>query len=55
MQLQRDEGASTVEYGLIVSAIAAVIALTVYAFGAYVSSSVTKTSTCIQQEAASTC
>ena len=34
---QVDEGASAVEYGLIVFAIAAVIALIVFAFGAVVS------------------
>jgi len=55
MLLKQDTGASAVEYGLITTAIAAVIALTVYLFGAYVGSSVTKTSTCISQEASSTC
>ena len=50
-----DEGASAVEYGLILAAIAAVIVAVVFAVGVVVKSDFSKTSTCIDAQATSTC
>jgi pilus assembly protein Flp/PilA len=45
--LRHDEGASAVEYGLLVAAIAAVIVGVVFLLGGKVSSTFNQTSTCI--------
>ena len=45
--LRRDEGASAVEYGLLVAAIAALIVGVVFLLGGKVSSTFNKTSSCI--------
>ena len=45
--LRRDEGASAVEYGLLVAAIAAIIVAVVFLLGGKVSSAFNKTNTCI--------
>ena len=45
--LRHDEGASAVEYGLLVAAIAAVIVGVVFLLGGKVSSAFNKTNTCI--------
>ena len=45
--LRHDEGASAVEYGLLVAAIAAVIVGVVFLLGGKVSSAFNKTTTCI--------
>jgi pilus assembly protein Flp/PilA len=48
----KDRGASAVEYGLLVAAIAAVIVGAVFALGGTVSSAFTRTSTCLSAGAA---
>jgi len=45
--LRHDEGASAVEYGLLVAAIAAVVVGIVFTLGKTVQSSLSKTNTCI--------
>jgi pilus assembly protein Flp/PilA len=45
--LRHDEGASAVEYGLLVAAIAAIIVGVVFLLGGKVSSAFNKTNTCI--------
>jgi pilus assembly protein Flp/PilA len=45
--LRHDEGASAVEYGLLVAAIAAIIVGVVFILGGKVSSAFNKTNTCI--------
>ena len=45
--IRRDEGATAVEYGLLVAAIAAVIVGVVFLLGGKVSSAFNKTNTCI--------
>jgi pilus assembly protein Flp/PilA len=45
--LRHDEGASAVEYGLLVAAIAAIIVGVVFILGGKVSSAFDKTNTCI--------
>ena len=50
-----DEGASAVEYGLIVAAIAALIVALVFGIGVITKDKFEKTSSCIEQGAASTC
>ena len=45
--LRRDEGASAVEYGLLVAAIAAVIVAVVFLLGTRVKSTFSKTNSCI--------
>jgi pilus assembly protein Flp/PilA len=45
--LRRDEGASAVEYGLLVAAIAAVIVVAVFALGTVVNNSFVDTEACI--------
>ena len=47
MHIRRDEGASAVEYGLLVAGIAVVIIIAVFALGNTVKSSFNKTNTCI--------
>ena len=51
--LRRDEGASAVEYGLLVAAIAAVIVAIVFLLGGKVSSAFDHTNTCIANSGAS--
>jgi len=50
----KDRGASAVEYGLLVAAIAAVIVGVVFGLGGIVKSAFSKTSNCISTAAAST-
>jgi pilus assembly protein Flp/PilA len=52
--ITRDEGASAVEYGLLVAAIAAVIVLIVFGLGSVVKNVFSKTSTCVSTSG-STC
>lgn len=49
-----DEGASAVEYGLLVAAIAAVIVLVVFALGGYVKGAFDDTCVAIEDSGAST-
>ncbi|MGD9956342.1 MAG: Flp family type IVb pilin [Candidatus Nanopelagicales bacterium] len=51
--MRRDEGASAVEYGLLVAAIAAVIVAVVFLLGTRVKSTFSKTNSCIQNSAVS--
>jgi pilus assembly protein Flp/PilA len=53
--LRHDEGASAVEYGLLVAAIAAVIVGVVFLLGGKVSSAFNKTNTCISTPTATGC
>lgn len=46
--MRRDEGASAVEYGLLVAAIAAVIVAIVFAIGTNVNDAFTTTNDCIE-------
>lgn len=46
-QFKKDEGASAVEYGLLVAAIAAVIVAIVFGLGTLVRNGFSKTSSCI--------
>jgi pilus assembly protein Flp/PilA len=52
---RRDEGASAVEYGLIVVAIAAVIVLAVYALGGQVKGMFEDSTACLEQHTSSSC
>jgi pilus assembly protein Flp/PilA len=47
MKLRNDRGASAVEYGLMVAAIAAVVVGVVFGLGGLVSGAFSKTSSCI--------
>ena len=51
----RDQGASAVEYGLLVAAIAAVIVGVVFLLGGKVSAAFNKTNTCLSTPAATGC
>lgn len=53
--LKRDEGASAVEYGLLVAAIAAVIVSVVFGMGLVVKNAYSNTSNCYEAETAATC
>jgi pilus assembly protein Flp/PilA len=53
--LRRDEGASAVEYGLLVAAIAAVIVGVVFLLGGKVSSAFSKTNNCISTSGGAGC
>jgi pilus assembly protein Flp/PilA len=53
--LRRDDGASAVEYGLIVVAIAAVIVAVAVGLGSVVKGKYSTTSSCIDAGASSTC
>jgi pilus assembly protein Flp/PilA len=53
--LRADRGASSVEYGLLVAAIAAVIVAIVFGMGSLVKSKFNDTSSCISAQAAATC
>ncbi|MFN8148040.1 MAG: Flp family type IVb pilin [Candidatus Nanopelagicales bacterium] len=53
--LRHDEGASAVEYGLLVAAIAAVIVGVVFLLGGKVSSAFNKTNTCISNSGGTGC
>jgi len=48
--LYRDRGASAVEYGLMVAAVAAVIVIVVFGFGSVLKDTFTITSQCIENE-----
>ncbi|HAS08383.1 MAG TPA: Flp family type IVb pilin [Actinobacteria bacterium] len=50
-----DAGASSVEYGLLVAAIAAVIVAIIFALGVGVKNTFNKTSSCVSAGASSTC
>jgi pilus assembly protein Flp/PilA len=50
-----DDGASAVEYGLLIAAIAAVIVAIAFGFGAATKSLFSKTSTCVAAQQSSTC
>jgi pilus assembly protein Flp/PilA len=52
--LRHDEGASAVEYGLLVAAIAAIIVGVVFILGGKVSSAFDKTNTCISSNGSAT-
>jgi pilus assembly protein Flp/PilA len=54
MNAKRDQGASAVEYGLMVAAIAAIIVAIVFALGGVVKNIFTKTCNSIDGQAAST-
>ena len=54
-RIRRDEGASAVEYGLLVAAIAAVIVAVVFGLGSIVKDKFTKTSSCISAATSTTC
>jgi len=51
--LRNDSGASAVEYGLLVAAIAAVVVGIVFTLGKTVQSSLSKTNTCIKGSSSS--
>lgn len=51
--LRRDEGASAVEYGLLVAAIAAIIVGVVFLLGGRVQSAFSKTESCISSKSTS--
>jgi len=53
--LRRDEGASAVEYGLLVAAIAAIIVAVVFLLGTRVKSTFSKTNSCISNSGGSGC
>lgn len=53
--LKRDEGASAVEYGLLVAAIAAVIVLIVFGLGTLVKKAFSTTSSAISQCTGAAC
>ena len=53
--LRLDEGASAVEYGLLVAAIAAVIVGIVFLLGGQVKAAFTKTNDCIASQGGTTC
>jgi pilus assembly protein Flp/PilA len=52
--VKKDEGASAVEYGLLVAAIAALIVIIVFALGHVIKDVFTKTCTAVQSGAATT-
>lgn len=54
-RIRRDEGASAVEYGLLVAAIAAVIVAVVFGLGSIVKDKFSKTSSCIAAGTSTTC
>ena len=45
--IRRDEGASAVEYGLLIAGIAAIIAVTVFVLGGQLNSRFAKTGSCV--------
>ena len=53
--VRKDEGASAVEYGLLVAAIAAVIVAVVFGLGSIVKDKFTSTSSCIATSGSGTC
>ena len=50
-----DDGASAVEYGLLIAAIAAVVVGIVFALGIVVNGAFSRTSSCVAAEVSSTC
>ena len=55
LHTRNDDGASAVEYGLLVAAIAAVIVAVVFGLGSIVKGKFQDTSSCINAGSASTC
>jgi pilus assembly protein Flp/PilA len=53
--IRRDEGASAVEYGLLIAGIAALIVAVVFLLGGTVKNAFSKTNSCISNSAASGC
>jgi pilus assembly protein Flp/PilA len=53
--LSHDEGASAVEYGLLVAAIAAVVAVILFALGGTIRDSFSDTNDCIASDAGADC
>lgn len=53
--VRRDEGASAVEYGLLVAAIAAVIVAVVFGLGSLIKGKFSSTSSCIAASTSSAC
>jgi len=51
----RDQGASAVEYGLLIAAIAAIIVGVVFAIGVKVKAGFTKTDTCLGSSGGANC
>jgi pilus assembly protein Flp/PilA len=54
-RMNSDRGASAVEYGLLVAAIAAVIVAVVFALGSLIRDKFSSTSSCIAQQGQSSC
>jgi Flp pilus assembly pilin Flp len=52
---RRDSGASTAEYGLIIFAISAVVAVIVFAFGEATAGLFADTKTCIEHHVSASC
>ncbi len=53
--IRRDEGASAVEYGLLIAGIAAIIAVTVFVLGGQLKDRFGKTGSCVAGTSSSTC
>jgi len=53
--IRRDEGASAVEYGLLIAGIAALIVAIVFLLGGTIRSAFSKTNSCITNSVSSTC
>lgn len=53
--LRREDGASAVEYGLLVAAIAAIIVAVVFLLGNRVNSAFSKTNSCISAQGSGSC
>lgn len=53
--IRRDEGASAVEYGLLIAGIAAIIAVTVFVLGGNLKDRFGKTGSCVAGTSSSTC
>ena len=51
----RDEGASAVEYGLLIAGIAAIIAVTVFVLGGQLKDRFGKTGSCVAGTSSTTC
>jgi pilus assembly protein Flp/PilA len=53
--IRRDEGASAVEYGLLIAGIAAIIAVTVFVLGGQLKDRFGKTGSCVAGTSSTTC
>jgi pilus assembly protein Flp/PilA len=53
--IRRDEGASAVEYGLLIAGIAAIIAVTVFVLGGQLRDRFGKTGSCVAGTTSATC